>query len=70
MGGVILAGDQLVVLADDGQLVRVKATPAGYAELGRFKAVEGKCWSTPALSNGKLFVRSTTEGACYAVGGE
>jgi len=64
-GGLILAGDQLLVLADDGELVRVKATPAAYAELGRFKAVEGKCWSTPALSNGKLFVRSTTESACY-----
>jgi len=69
-GGVILAGDQLVVLADDGDLVKVKATPSSYTELGRFKALDGKCWSTPALSGGKLFVRSTTEGVCYAVSGQ
>lgn len=66
-GGVILAGDQLIVLADDGELVKAKATPSGYTEVGRFDALEGKCWSTPALSDGKLFVRSTTEGACYSL---
>lgn len=69
-GGVILAGDQLVVLADDGELVRAKAAPDAYAETGRFKALAGKCWSTPALSGGKLFVRSTTEGACYDTAGK
>ena len=34
----------------------------------QFKAVAGKCWSTPALSDGKLYVRSTKEGACFEVG--
>lgn len=29
---------------------------------------QAKCWSTPALSNGRLYVRSTKEGACFAVG--
>jgi outer membrane protein assembly factor BamB len=64
-GGVILVGDQLIVLADDGELVLVKAAPAAYAEQGRFEALEGKCWSTPAFSDGKIFIRSTTEAACY-----
>jgi outer membrane protein assembly factor BamB len=32
--------------------------------LGRAKIVSGKCWSTPTLSRGRLFVRSTKEGAC------
>lgn len=66
-GGVILAGGQLIVLADDGELVKAKASPGSYTELGRFDALDGKCWSTPALSGGKLFVRSTTERACYTV---
>jgi outer membrane protein assembly factor BamB len=39
--------------------------PEAYKEVVRFKAVAGKCWSTPALSNGRLFVRSTKEGACF-----
>jgi outer membrane protein assembly factor BamB len=64
-GQVILAGNYLLALADDGQLVVVEAAPDAYKEVARFKAVAGKCWSTPALSNGHLFVRSTKEGACF-----
>jgi outer membrane protein assembly factor BamB len=64
-GQVILAGKYLLALADDGQLVVVEPVPDAYKEVARFKAVAGKCWSTPALSNGHLFVRSTKEGACF-----
>jgi outer membrane protein assembly factor BamB len=63
-GNVVLAGDVLVALSDDGQVVTVAATPDGYKELGRTKAIQGKCWSTPALSNGRVYVRSTKESAC------
>jgi outer membrane protein assembly factor BamB len=66
-GNLILIGDRLLALADDGQLVIVGASPAAYKELGRFKAVNGKCWSTPALSDGKLYLRSTKEGKCFAL---
>ncbi|HVV72946.1 MAG TPA: PQQ-binding-like beta-propeller repeat protein, partial [Verrucomicrobiae bacterium] len=64
-GNVILAGDNLVALADDGEVVVAKASPNGYKELARTKAVSGKCWSYPALSNGRLYVRSTKEAACF-----
>ncbi len=63
-GNVILVGDSLLALTDTGQLVVVKATPEAYQELRRAKVLEGKCWSTPALSEGKLYVRSTKEGVC------
>ena len=39
-----------------------------YEEAARFKAFEGKCYSTPAFSNGRLYIRSTKEGACYDLG--
>ena len=64
-GQVILNGKQLLVLADDGQLVVVEAMPEAYKEIARFKALAGKCWSTPALCDGRLYVRSTKEGACF-----
>jgi outer membrane protein assembly factor BamB len=64
-GQVILAGKYLLALADDGQVVVVDPVSDAYKEVARFKAVAGKCWSTPALSNGHLFVRSTKEGACF-----
>ena len=68
-GNVILAGEHLVALSDDGQVVLVKAHPDAFLEIARFKAVQGKCWSTPALSGGRLFVRSTVEGACFDLSG-
>lgn len=62
-GNLVLAGNHLLALSDDGHVAMVEATPSAYKELGRTKAVEGKCWSTPALSDGRLYIRSTKEGA-------
>jgi outer membrane protein assembly factor BamB len=64
-GNVVLAGNNLVALSDDGQIVLVEANPAAYKEVARTKAITGKCWSTPAISNGRLYVRSTKESACF-----
>jgi outer membrane protein assembly factor BamB len=69
-GNVILVGDRLLALADDGQLVVVEATPTAYKEIARTKAVEGKCWSTPAFSDGRIYVRSAREGVCLDVSGK
>jgi len=66
-GQVILARDKLVALADDGRLVILQATPEGYRELATSKVLQGKCWSSPALAHGRLYVRSTAEGACLDV---
>ena len=66
-GNCILVGDKLAVLADSGALVIVEAKPDAYHEIVHSKVVEGKCWSTPAFSDGKLYIRSTKEGACVDV---
>lgn len=66
-GNVTLAGDKLVALTDAGQVVLISPSPAKYSELARFQAVTGKCWSTPTLSDGRIYARSTKEGACYEV---
>jgi outer membrane protein assembly factor BamB len=64
-GQVIRVNDQILALTDKGDLVVVAAVPTGYKELKRFTAVTGKCWSTPAVSNGRIFVRSTKEAVCF-----
>lgn len=64
-GNVVLARDYLIALSDTGEIVLIKASPDSYQEVARTKGIEGKCWSTPALSNGRLYVRSTKEGACF-----
>ena len=69
-GHVILAGDQLVVLSDAGELVLLDPKPTAYMEIARAKVLEGKCWTTPVLANGRIYVRSTKEAACFDVSGK
>ncbi|MCA9248550.1 MAG: PQQ-binding-like beta-propeller repeat protein [Planctomycetales bacterium] len=66
-GNCILVGDKLVVLSDAGDVVLVDAKANAYHELGRVQALKGKCWSTPAYSDGRIYVRSTEEAACLVV---
>ncbi len=63
-GNLILVGNNLLALADHGELAVVAATPVGYRELARKKIITGKCWSTPAISNGLVLARSTQEAVC------
>lgn len=63
-GHVVLMGNEVVALSDAGEIVRFAAEPAAYKELSRQKVLEGKCWTTPTIADGRLFVRSTKEAAC------
>ncbi|MEW6304419.1 MAG: PQQ-binding-like beta-propeller repeat protein [Verrucomicrobiota bacterium] len=69
-GNVILVDGHLVALSDDGQLVLIEATPAGYKEVARTKMLNGKCWTTPTISNGRIYARSTKEAVCIDVSGK
>jgi outer membrane protein assembly factor BamB len=64
-GGTVLVNNYLVALNEDGTLVLAQPTPEAYVELGRFQAVTGKCWNTPAVCDGRVYVRSTSQAACY-----
>jgi outer membrane protein assembly factor BamB len=64
-GQVLLAGDHLLVLAEDGSLALVRATPEGYDERHRFTAIEGLTMNIPAAAHGRLLVRNKLEMACY-----
>ena len=68
-GGVILVDDHLIATSDTGEVVLSKATPTAYKELGRFKAINGKCWTHIAYSDGQIYVRSTQEGARFDLKG-
>jgi hypothetical protein len=60
-----------VVLTETGDLVLAQPNPDAYTELGRFQAIPGyfgdtnKCWNSPAVADGRVYVRSTAFGACY-----
>ena len=72
-GGIILVNRYLLVLTEDGQLVLVQPDPGGYTELARCRAFQftagapGKCWNSPAYSNGRIYARSTTGGVSFDV---
>ncbi len=52
----VVVGKNLLVLAEDGNLVLLAANPEKYTELGRIQ-VCGNTWSFPAYVDGKLYVR-------------
>lgn len=66
-GQVLLAGDRLVVLTEDGEVVQVKATPSGHREVARFKAIDGKTWNHPIIVEGRLLVRNVQEMAAFDI---
>jgi outer membrane protein assembly factor BamB len=66
-GQVILAGGQLLALSDKGELVLIDPQPDAYKELARADILDGKCWSTPVLANGRIYARSTKEAVCVEV---
>jgi len=73
MGGLILVQTNLLILTEDGQLVLAAPDPNAYTELARFRAFQfstdspGKCWISPAFSNGRIYAHSTIGGICVDV---
>ncbi len=64
-GQVLLAGDHLVVITEEGDLVLVAATPEKLRELARARALSGETWNVPAFAGGILLVRNTEEMAAF-----
>jgi outer membrane protein assembly factor BamB len=63
-GQLLLAGDLLVVGAEDGRVALVEASPSAFRELGSLPVLAGKAWNHPALAGPYLLVRSDVEAAC------
>jgi outer membrane protein assembly factor BamB len=66
-GQIMLAGNHLVVLTEDGELVLVRATPERHDEVARFQAIEGKTWNHPVITDGRLLVRNVREMAAFDI---
>ena len=64
-GALILADGNLIVLSDRGELLLVEANGEEYRERGRVQALDGKCWTAPSLSHGKLYLRNHEEMVAY-----
>jgi len=68
LGSLMLAGDEqgndksasgkLIVLSDEGRLGIVAADPKEYRLLASTQALDGKCWTMPALAGGRIYCRN------------
>lgn len=66
-GGCTLVDGHILVLSDTGDLVLIKPSPSGYAEVARSHILSGKCWNLVTVSDGRVYARSTKEGVCVDV---
>jgi outer membrane protein assembly factor BamB len=65
-GQILLAGDLLLVLGEDGGLHLVEATPEKSNHvLGSVQAVQGTTWNNLALYGKYVLVRNAREAVCY-----
>lgn len=63
------AGDKLLLFNDRGELRLCRASPAGYQELAQATVFSDEiCWTPPALSEGRVFLRTQTRAACLYIG--
>lgn len=75
--GAIAYADGHLYLLDEatGNVALIEASPEGYKESGRFKldpqtairSSQGKIWTHPVISNGRLYLRDQDLIFCYAV---
>jgi outer membrane protein assembly factor BamB len=60
-GTVILAGDRLLILRENGELVLAAASPDGFKPIARSKILTGTVRAYLALSDGFLFARNVDD---------
>ena len=67
-GNLILAGDKLLALKTNGELVLVDPSPEHFKPLATAQILSTTTQALPALSAGRLFARDTKTLKCLAVG--
>ncbi|MCB1042048.1 MAG: PQQ-like beta-propeller repeat protein [Acidobacteria bacterium] len=66
-GSMIMANGQIYLLSDRGALVLFDATKDGFQQKGKVQALQGRCWTAPSLSHGRLYLRNHEEVVCYDI---
>lgn len=58
LGGLTAADGHLIVLTERGLLSLVKASPDKFSEVASAPVVNGRCFTSPVLANGRIYCRS------------
>ncbi|MHC5062972.1 MAG: outer membrane protein assembly factor BamB family protein [Planctomycetota bacterium] len=60
LGSLSLAGDRLLILNSDGELIVAEASPEEFREISRQKVLDdGVYWTMPVLVDGLIYVRNS-----------
>lgn len=65
-GNLLVAGDSLLILDEEGQLIWGNLDGGRFQETARHKILDGRCWAYPVLSRGRLYARNA-EGTLVCV---
>ena len=57
-GSLIIADGKIIGLSDKGELMVAEASPKEFKPISRTQVLGGKSWTTPVLSNGRIYCRN------------
>lgn len=66
-GTITLAGDRLLLMREDGELVVAWASPKALRWMARAQLLPGTVRAYPALADGKLYIRNERTLACFEI---
>jgi len=67
-GSSLMVGDQIVILAETGDIICGEPAKSGWTEHGRVKALSSVSWAPVAFAHGRIFARSNKgEAVCLEV---
>ncbi len=58
-GAVQAIGKKLLIISNQGELVVAEADTGEFKEISRAQVTGPKCWTTPVLSNGRIYCRNS-----------
>ena len=59
VGSLIVAGNRIIALGQRGELAIAPVSPKGFKPIIREQVIGGRCWTSPVLANGYLYVRNS-----------
>jgi outer membrane protein assembly factor BamB len=64
-GQLILVNDMLLIQAESGRIILVKADPHTFNEVATLDALNERTWNHPVVAGRHLLIRSDREAVCY-----
>jgi len=64
---VVLAGDLLFLLNNDGDLVVARTTRSGFSQVARYEVSPTATWAQPAISGNRVFIKDESNVTLWTV---